>query len=160
MFGTSGSHFVRSLAVTVAAVTVSLAVGCGSSGSSNNDSGSSSTCDLAGAMAVFTAPAHNCSAAGCHDSSGSAANFDMASPGLADRLLGKMPAGGGSVFPSVCNGMNKVYLMAGSKPAAGLFIDKLTANPGCGVEMPYVGTKLTSTEFACVQSWATTVTSP
>jgi hypothetical protein len=41
-----------------------------------------------------------------------------------------------------------------------LLIDKVTANPGCGVRMPLGGNPLTTSEMDCLRSWALTLTSP
>ena len=49
----------------------------------------------------------------------------MKSAGLATRLLNVAPPGGGTTFQSVCSGMGKTYLVKGSNPATGLFIEKL-----------------------------------
>ena len=60
----------------------------------------------------------------------------------------------------MCAGMNFVYLKAGSNPASGLFLDKLnpaTAAP-CGAHMPNLPPMLTTAQFACVQSYLSTLT--
>ena len=95
-----------------------------------------------------------CFAANCHDAMGTAANFDMATTDWQTRLVGVDPKGGGA-NPSLCAGQGP-YLAAGTLPATGLFMDKVkeTTTPACGVLMPQVGTKLTASEFDCVQSWA------
>ena len=63
--------------------------------------------------------------------------------------------------PSVCAGGGSVYLVAGSAPATGLFIDKLNAKTAssCGERMPMVG-MLSATELGCVQEWANRLTAP
>jgi hypothetical protein len=100
----------------------------------------------------------------CHDAAGTAAGLDLASSGwekkLVDRMAGseRSPAG----LESMCGGMNRVYLKSGSQPAAGLLIDKIRpgATAPCGLHMPAIGSELTSTQFDCVQSFATTLTAP
>jgi hypothetical protein len=150
--------FGSSFAVaSLASVSLCLILaGCGSSSGDTPDAGPT-TCDFTAANAIFVP---KCATAGCHDATGSAAGLDMKSAGLETRLLGKMPPGGGTTFPSVCSGMNKIYLVAGSNPASGLFIDKLTSSPGCGAQMPYTGAKLSTAETNCIKSWATSVTAP
>jgi hypothetical protein len=95
-----------------------------------------------------------CAAAGCHDPMGTAANFEMATSDWQTRLVGVDPKGEGA-NPSLCAGHGP-YLAAGTLPATGLFMEKVkeTTTPACGVLMPQVGTKLTASEFDCVQSWA------
>ena len=95
-----------------------------------------------------------CAAGGCHDATGTAANFDMATSDWQTQLVGVDPKGDG-LNPSLCAGQGP-YLAAGTLPATGLFMEKLKENttPACGVLMPQVGTKLTASEFDCVQSWA------
>jgi hypothetical protein len=87
----------------------------------------------------------------------------MVSPGWQNNLVGKSPtAGAGTAtgFPTMCAGMGMVYLNAGSNPATGLFLDKI--NPSvvvpCGAHMPYLQANLTMAQFACIQSWANTLT--
>jgi hypothetical protein len=99
-----------------------------------------------------------CTVAGaCHDALGSGGNFDMASPGWDQRLVGVYPEAGGQV-PSLCLGSTEPYLIAGSQPARGLFMDKFNANPPCGVAMPNVGPFVSSADLACFQSWANALT--
>jgi hypothetical protein len=162
MFRTIGSTFAHRFAATViaAALVSSLAaIGCSSSsnGTTPPDSGST-TCDLAGLEALFTAK--QCTLSGCHDSAAGSAGLDLKSAGLADRLLGKGPVAGVGSVPSSCAGLGKIYLLASRNPSMGLLIDKLTGNPGCGVRMPLGGSPLTTSQMECVRSWALTVTSP
>jgi hypothetical protein len=95
-----------------------------------------------------------CANPGCHDATGTAANFDMATADWQKHLVGVTPKGGG-FSPSICAASGP-YLAADTLPATGLFLDKVNpnANPSCGVVMPQVGAKLTASEFDCVQSWA------
>jgi hypothetical protein len=140
----SFSQFAR-IFVTAAAI-AGGAMGCGSKG----DTMSNGPCD---ATPIFTK--HTCTVVGaCHDGMGSAAGFDMLTPGWETHLVGVASAGGGAgTLASLCKGM--VYLNKGTVPATGLFIDKLTKNPPpCGVAMPNLPPLLNATEKACVQSWA------
>ena len=73
-----------------------------------------------------------------------------------DRLLGQVPSGANS---SQCAGNTTPYLIAGSNPAMGLLLDKLSTAPPCGQPMPTLDS-LTPTEVACIQSWATGLTAP
>jgi len=152
MFRTAGSKLVHSLALTAAAVALSFSLaGCSSSGSGSDDAGPK-MCVQADVDKIFAA---NCTS--CH--TGTAyANLDL-TPASLPGLLGKAPPGGGGV-PSACANMGKVYLMAHSNPAAGLLIDKLSSNPGCGVQMPFGLNPLSTSDVNCIKSWALTLTSP
>jgi hypothetical protein len=148
------------LILVVAGMAVAAAA-CGSGGSDTTGGGgaggSGAPCD---AKPIFVK--YQCTVPGaCHDAAGAAANLDMVTAGWETKLVGKAPPGGGAV-PSKCGGMNQVYLTAGSKPATGLFIDKLAkAHPQCGVQMPNLANgPITAAELACVTSWATALTSP
>ena len=95
-----------------------------------------------------------------------AAGLDMETAGWQNtNLVGKLPSGGGvdADRTSKCKpgaGANTPYLVAGSSPATGLFLSKLTANPPCGVRMPNLGNPLTPAEMACIQTWANALTVP
>jgi hypothetical protein len=145
MFRIFGSTF----AVIVAVATLSFSAGCSSSDNTPADAGA---CTQAQVDTIFAA---NCTT--CHDSTGTFANLNLTSNGLAGRLVGVAPPGGGS-SPSMCAGMNKIYLVRDSSPATGLLLDKLTSNPGCGVRMPQSVAALSAANIACIQSWANTVT--
>jgi hypothetical protein len=104
---------------------------------------------------------YSCALAGsCHDALGSAAGLDFATPGWEDRLVGTFPSGGGEVATrSMCAGLGRPYLVAGSNPAMGLLLDKLRLHPPpCGAAMPDIGGPLTASELACVQLWANALT--
>ena len=160
MFRNFGSARARGFVVVLATVTLSLVVaGCSSTDSPAADSGvdsGSTTCDLAGVEALFTA---KCAFAGCHDGTATTASGLSLKAGadLATRLLGVMPS---SATSQSCGTVNKAYLIAHATPATGLLIDKLTmSSPPCGAQMPYGGV-LPAAELACVKSWAATVTAP
>jgi hypothetical protein len=113
------------------------------------------------AMPIFAT--HSCAAAmACHDANGSAAGFNMASTGWEKNLVGKYPkAGGAAGLGSACLAAGKPYLVAGSAPATGLFLDKLiSAKPACGAQMPLIPPNLTPSELDCVQRWANALTKP
>jgi hypothetical protein len=147
--------------VLVNALFALVAIGCGSSGSSEPSDSGTGACDVTTLFTQGGTTGYGCAQTGCHDSSGTSANFDMASTGLPARLVGKSPMGGGTL-PSVCAGSTPamVYLDPGSQPATGLFLRKISASPGCGMRMPYGGRVVTATDFACIQSWANGLTKP
>jgi hypothetical protein len=90
----------------------------------------------------------------CHASVGNSGGLDLQSANIASRLVGAPSfAGDGAMCP------NKTLLDAGSNPATGLFIDKITNDPpSCGFVMPY-GQKMGAPDIACLTTWATTLTS-
>src|SRR5262249_26180316 len=99
----------------------------------------------------------------CHDAKGSAAAFDMKTAGWQNMLVGRVPRPGGSAgIGSSCLNMNYQYLIKGSKPAKGLFLDKLNPDPAfktpCGDRMPLLPPMLSPQEFDCVQRWANGLT--
>jgi hypothetical protein len=163
-FGSAFKHrFVTSRLVgtaLVAAVVASFAaVGCSSSSDTSTPDAGPTNCNLDQVEALFTAK--NCTTGGCHDSTGFAAGLNLTATGLATRLVGKGPDATAGVTHSVCTGGSQVYLVAGSNPATGLLIDKVKAGySGCGTRMPMGGLALTASEFSCIQTWATSVTSP
>jgi hypothetical protein len=155
------SQFVRVFVMTAALA--AGAMGC-------NSGGGSSACTLDDVNKIFTTttanPVTSCTTINaCHDNQGSAAGLDLASATWQTKLVGGNPvANMGSSMGnySQCVGHGP-YLMAGSKPAAGLIIDKLNpavAKPPCGAHMPNLGVMLSASQFACVQSYFTTLTSP
>jgi hypothetical protein len=90
-----------------------------------------------------------------------AAGFSLAN--VADwgnKLVGVFPQGGG--MPATmgqCTSSGIPYLVAGSSPATGLFLDKLKLQvPPCGARMPNIGGPLTQEELDCVQRWADKLT--
>jgi hypothetical protein len=105
---------------------------------------------------------HQCSYPNaCHDAKGTAAGFDMASANWQNKLIGISPkAGGGNGFTSQCLAAGMPYLVAGSSPARGLFLEKLKATPICGSQMPALPPLLTAQELDCVQRWANGLTKP
>jgi hypothetical protein len=164
------SQNVRVL-VTAAALAVG-AIGCGSKGNDTTGAGGAgggAVCTLAEVNAIFqptatTGAYTGCTVIGaCHDNAGSAAGLDLTSADWPTKLVAMGPVAGkgaSTTLNSLCAGMGLIYLNKGSNPATGLFIDKLRINATvpCGVHMPNLGAMLSATQFACVQSYATTLT--
>jgi hypothetical protein len=98
----------------------------------------------------------------CHDSNGSAAGLDLATAGWEQRLLGNGPGSfGPGVVPSKCGDEGRIYLIPGSQPAKGLFLDKLMDDPPpCGFRMPFGFPAMTATDLQCIQAWANALTAP
>jgi hypothetical protein len=141
--------------------------GTAGAGGSSGTAGTGGTAGAGGgtgpcnALPIFAI--HSCSAAmACHDAAGSAAGFNMASAGWEKNLVGKMPkAGGAPGLGSACLAAGMPYLVAGSAPARGLFLDKLmAAKPVCGAQMPLIPPNLSAQELDCVQRWANGLTKP
>jgi hypothetical protein len=81
----------------------------------------------------------------------------MVTAGWEKAMIGRLPkAGGAQGLGSQCIGTNMPYLVAGSNPARGLFLLKLTAPP-CGARMPLVPPVFTGPEMDCIQQWANNV---
>ena len=161
MFRTFGSTFTRGLAATIFTATLSFAViGCSSSGSTTTPDSGSTTCDLAGAEAVFTS---KCALGGCHDATTAAAGgLNLtASADLGTRLLGVKSNG---MNLSLCGSNTTPYLEAHTNPATGLLLQKISTTAPCGLIMPYGASatsgRLTATQINCITTWATTITSP
>jgi len=154
--GTSGVAGASGIAGSSGVAGSSGAPGSSGVAGTSGTAGRGSTCDV---TPIFQE--HYCTLQGaCHDAQGSAANFDMASPGLEKRIVGVFPRGGG-VIPSMCMNVGIPYLMPGSVPATGLFLQKLRSNhPPCGEQEPPLGPALTPTELDCVQRWANAITAP
>jgi hypothetical protein len=93
-------------------------------------------CDFPQLMAA------RCASAGCHDASSKAANLDLASEGLRDRLA-DAPAS------AACPDHVQVDP---EKPENSLIYLKVTDAPPCGARMPYGGT-LSDDEQACMLAW-------
>jgi hypothetical protein len=126
-------------------------------GTTGTGAGGGSGCDITPLVTKYS-----CTLAGaCHDSRGSAANFDMASPGWEQRLVGVAPRGGAAApVPSLCANQGWVYLVKGSSPATGLFMEKFKMNPSCGITMPNLGIPVSAVDLACFQRWANALTAP
>jgi hypothetical protein len=149
--GTTGSAGTGAAGTGAAGTTG--AAGSGAAGTG----GGTGPCD---AMPIFAA--HSCSFdMACHDAKGSAAAFDMKTAGWEKMLVGRLPRPGGSAgIGSSCLASGMPFLVAGSKPAKGLFLDKLfQVKPPCGDRMPLLPPVLTAQEMDCVQRWANGLTS-
>jgi hypothetical protein len=73
-------------------------------------------------------------------------NLDVASPGLAARLIDQNAAAScGSV------------LAPSADPTSGFFMAKLLDGVACGVRMPIGAPALTQTELDCVGEWLTSI---
>jgi predicted CxxxxCH...CXXCH cytochrome family protein len=147
------SHLFRSL-LAAAGLAVAL-VGCGGGGGGGTTPDSGTACDV---KMIFQT--YNCTIVGCHNNANPAANLDMVTPDWEKTLVGRAPKAGGAGTASKCVDMGQVYLNAGTNPATGLFMDKLSkAKPQCGDRMPNLpGIQLTADEIACVQTWANGLT--
>jgi hypothetical protein len=135
------------------------AAGTGAAGSTGaaGMTGGTGPCD---AKPIFAA--HSCAfETACHDGKGSAAAFDMKTPGWENMLVGRLPKAGGSAgIGSACLSQTTPFLVAGSKPARGLFLDKMfLVQPACGDRMPLLPPPLTPQEMDCIQRWANGLTS-
>jgi hypothetical protein len=129
------------------------AAGTSGTAGSTGTGGSSGT-GPCNALPIFAT--HSCAVMACHDANGTSANFDMATSGWENTLVGGTPKKGGTTgFSSACLSAGVPYLVAGSSPARGLFLDKLMKSPPeCGSAMPALGPPLTDQEKDCVQRWA------
>lgn len=113
------------------------------------DAGAASAgCADGGAQIV----ASSCATIGCHDATSMIAGLNLTpNSTIGSRLVGVASTGDGA--GSVCGG--KTYLVAGSDPASGLLIDKITGTQSCGTGMPYPGVALLPTsQQACIEQWA------
>ena len=123
-------------------------VGGGGGGSSGGGTGGATTADCA-------TPILASKCVPCHATGGGSANLDLQSPNIGARLVGKM--GGPATTGGLCSTM--VLLNAGSNPATGVFMDKITmATPPCGSLMPFGGPMLPQDQITCLQNWATGLT--
>ncbi len=132
---------------------------CSSGGSDLSGTGGSGNVDCSGQNAGDQIISGNCAISGCHNTSSASllgAGLDLTpNATIGSRLVGVKSTGTGS---SMCGGNSTPYLNAGSNPATGLLIEKIHPNPPCGVQMPQVGTTLTSNQQACIVQWATGLT--
>lgn len=80
----------------------------------------------------------------CHGATDKAKGLDLASPGVAARVVG---------VKSTCQG--KLLLDPAASGASGFLLDKLNGPvAGCGQQMPYGMPALTAPERACLIDWA------
>ena len=78
------------------------------------------------------------------------ANLDLEAPNPEQRLVG-VPAYTGA--SGTCPGQGNL-LNRGTLPATGIFIDKINFTQSCGSGMPYLGSKMSDADIACLQDWA------
>ena len=88
--------------------------------------------------------APRCATAGCHDPVSRAAGLDLASPGVAARVIGGRS--------TRCAGLP---LADPFDPDGSLLLLKLVAEPPCGDRMPLRGPALSAAEVECVRDWIT-----
>jgi hypothetical protein len=86
--------------------------------------------------------AWTCGAEDCHEPSNPAGVADFVSPGVAERLIDQPPMD--------CAGH---LLIDSAHPAASLLLNKITGNPVCGMQMPFMRPALTAAEAACVTAF-------
>ncbi|MDB4980818.1 MAG: hypothetical protein JWM82_1570 [Myxococcales bacterium] len=134
--------------------------GAAGAGGNTGAAGGTGPCDAKPILAM-----HSCTVPmACHDAMGVGAGFDMVTAGWETRLVGKLP--NKSVGPVVglrsqCDPVGGAYLVKGSVPAKGLFLDKLrNTNQACGMQMPLISSYLSAGEMDCVQRWANALTKP
>jgi hypothetical protein len=90
----------------------------------------------------------NCEGGGCHNATDKANQLDLASPGLAARLIDHMAVGGSG------------KLIDSSNPAQSVLLLKLTANPPFGAQMPFLRSPLSAAQTQCVHDWVFAQVSP
>lgn len=84
--------------------------------------------------------AETCGVAFCHAAENPAGELDLASPGVAARLVD---------VASTCDG---TPLVDSADPGASLLLDKLEAQPSCGDPMP-PGRPLSAADRSCIDQW-------
>jgi hypothetical protein len=101
-----------------------------------------------------------CTIAGaCHDATRSATGLDMTSANWPQKLVGTLASNGPTTsIPSQCLNSTEPYLIKGTLPAQGLFLDKLRPNPPCGDQMPTLGVRMSAEDLDCFQRWANALT--
>ena len=141
------------LAACAGEIDPSLIPGPGNPQGQGGSGGGATPCDAP--KMVFAA---SCAIPGCHGaSSAGGAGLDLASGGVASRLLGQGPSTKVEAG-ALCTDAGKPYLVAGSNPATGLLMDKMDpAKVTCGSAMSLIG-GLTATQLTCLSAWATGVT--
>lgn len=85
-----------------------------------------------------------CATAYCHAATGPAAGLDLASPGVAQRVVGVRGS-------TSCRG---VFLVDQARPEMSLMVTKLRSSPSCGGRMPLGRAALTAEQIECVRAWA------
>ena len=86
-----------------------------------------------------------CATSGCHDGTTAAEGLNLLDDGsLASRLLGVNAQG---------EGCEAELLINANDTASSYLINKLGANPSCGLTMPLTPPLLTEEELTCMQNW-------
>jgi hypothetical protein len=93
--------------------------------------------------------AARCATNGCHDNKGSAANLDLASPGVSARLKGMDPTTTGP-----CAGKGK--LIDPTAPDQSVVYTRVLTPPSCGTPMP-PGAALAAADVDCFKQWVESV---
>jgi hypothetical protein len=107
-------------------------------------------CDITGLITKYM-----CAKSGCHDATGASANFDMATTGWQNNLVGANPKGGGTFLTSQCAGKGP-YIIKNSATGDGLFIQKVSlAAPPCGAQMPFALEAPSAADITCFRQWTT-----
>ncbi len=99
------------------------------------------TCNIPGASVELQLIRPRCASGGCHNRADHAADLDLVSPGIAQRLIDR---------PSSC--MNKP-LINGAMRDQSYLLEKLGSSPGCGRQMPLGAPAFTADELACARVW-------
>ncbi|MBJ6762228.1 hypothetical protein JGU66_15755 [Myxococcaceae bacterium JPH2] len=81
----------------------------------------------------------------CHSTASKLGDLDLEAAGLPGRLFTTTTTSCGQQRP----------LADSSNPAGSYFLQKLGAEPSCGVRMPQGGQALSSAQVACLSAWLT-----
>ena len=110
------------------------------------ETGASTTCTAADVPVMIFQ--QTCGVSGCHSPPSPEQMLDLASPGVASRLIN---------IPSLED--SSYDLVSATDPQNSFIILKLTEKmpPGGGVQMPYFQTPLSAEQVACVQAWIDSV---
>jgi hypothetical protein len=93
-------------------------------------------------VSVTALLAARCGTAGCHDATTQIINLDLASAGVASRMIGQRSAS--------CGGR---ALMDPNDPERSALLVKVRPRPACGDRMPLGAPALSDAEIACVRAW-------
>jgi hypothetical protein len=85
--------------------------------------------------------ARRCANAGCHDADGRAGGLDLASPKLAQRLLGVPASGGAGALVDLRD------------PESSVLLTKLGDRPPFGARMPSGRPAIDPASYACLHAW-------
>ncbi len=85
--------------------------------------------------------ARRCANAGCHDATAAAANLDLASPKVAQRLVGVQASGGAGALIDLRD------------PESSVLLTKLGDRPTFGARMPSGRPAIDPASYACVHAW-------